>query len=162
MTIWASSFRLKYGTATIKVGKCSDIKTWDLWFHLGINVLSSTLLAANNYTMQCLSAPVREEIDKGHRERIVFDIGIHSLKNLRRIPRIKLILWVLLAVSSIPLHLVYNSILFSTLSNHSYQVLLVTSDFLSGAPFSNIPERPVPTEDALMFEDIRRNISVSK
>lgn len=135
LTIWASTFGLQNGVATLKVGKCSDIKTWDLWFHLGINVLSTTLLAASNYTMQCLSAPVREEIDKGHCERVDFDIGIPSLKNLRRIPRIKIILWGLLAVSSIPLHLLYNSVVFSTLSTHSYAVLVVTSDFLSGAPF---------------------------
>ena len=165
LTIWASTFGFKNGTATIKVGKCSDIKTWDLWFHLGINVLSSTLLAASNYTMQCLSAPVREEIDKGHRERIAFDIGIPSLKNLRRISRIKLILWGLLAVSSIPLHLVYNSVVFSTLSTHSYVVLLVTSEFLSGAPFGNSTQQGTlnfPTKGFAELENIRQNASVSK
>ena len=160
LAIWASTFGLRNGTATIKEGKCSDVKTWDLWFHLGINVLSSTLLAASNYTMQCLSAPVREEIDKGHREGIVFDIGIPSLKNLRRISRIKLILWVLLAVSSIPLHLMYNSVVFSTLSTYPYKVLFVTSDFLSGASFANstIDGTPIPPE----FENKRQNISISK
>lgn len=166
LTIWASTFGLKNGTATIKVGKCSDIKTWDLWFHLGINVLSSTLLAASNYTMQCLSAPVRKEIDKGHREKIIFDIGIPSLRNLRRISRIKLILWGLLAVSSIPLHLVYNSVVFSTLSTHSYTALLVTPDFLSGAPFANSTyfgtRIPIPAQKLAAFENIRRSISASK
>lgn len=175
LTIWASTFGLKNGTATIKVGKCSDIKTWDFWFHLGINVLSSVLLAASNYTMQCLSAPVREEIDKGHLERIAFDIGIPSLKNLRRISRIKLILWALLAVSSIPLHLVYNSVVFSTLSTHSYAVLLVTPDFLSGAPFLDTTPLIIDAsrrvvdgitrmllDDIAKIENIQRNVSVSK
>ena len=173
LTIWASTFGLRNGTATIKVGKCSDIKTWDLWFHLGINVLSSTLLAASNYTMQCLSAPVREEIDTGHRERIAFDIGIPSLKNLRRLSSRKLILWGLLAVSSIPLHLVYNSVVFSTISTHSYEVLVVTSDFLSGAPFGNRTQLDIDlspnsntthfgygwTPDVVEIENIRRDIS---
>ena len=136
LTVWASTFGLIDGVATIKEGKCNDIKSWDSWLHLGINVLSTTLLAASNYTMQCLSAPVREEIDKGHRERVTLDIGIPSLKNLGRISRRKLILWGFLAISSIPLHLVYNSVIFSTLSTHSYTVLVVTSDFLSGAPFT--------------------------
>ena len=152
LTIWASTFGVKNGTATIKLGNCSDIKTWDLWFHLGINVLSSTLLSASNYTMQCLSAPVREEIDKAHRERIALDIGIPSLKNLRRISRIKLILWGLLAVSSIPLHLVYNSVVFSTITARSYTVFVVTSDFLSGAPLANSTD----------IGNSIRNISVSK
>lgn len=178
LTIWASTFGLINGIATIKVGKCSDIKTWDLWLHLGINVLSSTLLAASNYTMQCLSAPVREEIDEGHRERFAFEIGIPSLKNLRRISRIKLNLWGLLAVSSIPLHLVYNSVVFSTLSNHSYTVLVVTFDFLSGAPFHNTTQSFLDHQQranitsgyytelsphyVTEIENIRRNVSVFK
>lgn len=137
LTVWAAAFGFKNGVATLKEGKCSDVKTWDLWIHLGINVLSTTLLAASNYTMQCLSAPVREEIDRGHCERVALDIGIPSLKNLRGISRIKVILWALLAVSSIPLHLLYNSVVFSTLSTHSYTVLVITSEFLSGAPFWN-------------------------
>ncbi len=114
--------------------------------------------------MQCLSAPAREEIDKGHRERIVFDIGIPSLKNLRRISRIKLILWALLAVSSIPLHLMYNSVVFSTFSTHSFKVLVVTSNFLSGAPFANstISGTPIPPEWLATFENNRQNILISK
>ena len=161
LTIWASTFGVKNGTAKIKVGKCSDIKTWDLWFHLGINVLSSTLLAASNYTMQCLSAPVRKEIDKGHRKRIAFDIGIPSLNNLRRISRIKLILWGLLALSSIPLHLVYNSVIFSTLSTNDSKGLIVTSDFLSGAPIGNATRRSnITPDDSTQIENFRQNVSI--
>lgn len=143
MTVWASAFRLKDGAATIKEGNCSDIKSWDLWLHLGINVLSKTLLAASSYIMQCLSVPVREEIDKGHRERITFEIGISSLKNLRRISRRKLILGGFLAVTSIPLHFVYNSVIFSTLYTHSYTLLVVASDFLSGVPFGNTTQEQI-------------------
>ena len=120
---------------SIKEGNCSDIKSWDLWLHLGMNVLSTILLVASNYTTQCLSVPVCEEIDKGHRERITFEIGIPSLKSLRGISRRKLILWGFLAVTSIAFHLVYNSVIFSTLSTHSCTLLVVASDFLSGVPF---------------------------
>ena len=109
--------------------------------------------------MQCLSAPIREEIDKGHRERIDFDIGIPSVKNLKRISRIKLILWALIAVSSVPLHLVYNSVIFSTRSTYSYAVLLVTPDFFSGAPFSDIM---LLRDDIAKIENIQRNVSISK
>lgn len=165
LTVWASTFGLKDGVATIKEGKCSDIKSWDLWLHLGINVLSTTLLAASNYTMQCLSAPVREEIDKGHRERITFEIGIPSLKNLRRISRRKLILWGFLAVSSIPLHLVYNSVISSTLSTHSYTALVVTSDFISGVPFGNTtqeePNYELDPAEVAEIKEIQSNVSAS-
>lgn len=41
----------------------------------------------------------------------------------------------MLALSSIPLHLLYNSAVFSTLSTQQYDVFVVSSDFVHGAPF---------------------------
>ena len=45
-------------------------------------------------------------------------------------------LWCLLAISSIPLHLLYNSAVFSSLCTVQYNVFLVSSEFLDGAPFN--------------------------
>lgn len=45
-------------------------------------------------------------------------------------------MWWLIAASSIPLHLMYNSAVFSTLSARQYSVFTVTNDFLTGAPFN--------------------------
>lgn len=89
------------------------------------------LLGGSNYTMQCLTAPTREEINKGHRSRVSLDIGILSLKNLMRASKRKVILWGFLAVSSVPLHLLYNSAVFSTLCTHSFDVYVVTDEFVS-------------------------------
>lgn len=141
LAIWTSASGLKNGVATIKKGDCRDIKKSELWLHLGINVLSTMLLGGSNYTMQCLSAPTREEIDKGHHSRVTLDVGIPSLKNLIRASRRKIILWGFLAVSSVPLHLLYNSAVFSTLSTHSYKVFVVTPEFLSGADLGVITAR---------------------
>lgn len=74
----------------------------NMWLLLEINVLFTTSFGASNSTIQCLSAPVREEIDKGHRERATFNIGISSLKTLVRISRRRLIPSMILALSSIP------------------------------------------------------------
>ena len=104
---------------------------------LGINVLCTILLGASNHTVQCLSAPVREEIDKGHRKRAIFDIGVSSLKNLARISRRRLILWMMLALSSTPVHLLYDGVVLLTLSINPYTVSVVTPEFSTGAPFGN-------------------------
>lgn len=40
----------------------------------------------------------------------------------------------LLALSSIPLHFIYNSALFSTLSTPLYNAYVVSNKFLTGAP----------------------------
>lgn len=74
--------------------------------HLVINVLSTLLLGASSYSMQCLCAPTRPEVDKPHEKRRWADIGVQSLRNLGLVRRWKLGLWLLLAASSLPLHLV--------------------------------------------------------
>ena len=113
-------------------------KRLDLWLHLGINLLSTLLLGASNYTMQCLSAPTRDEIDKAHQQRISLDVGTLSFQNLRRISWRRVILWWLLALSSIPLHFMYNSAVFSTLSTHPYSAAVVSHDFLTNASFHEV------------------------
>ncbi len=94
------------------------------------------LLGASNYTMQCLSAPTRSEVDKAHSQGIWLDIGVPGVRNLRRISGVRITLWWLLAISSIPLHLLYNSAVFSTLCTREYAVVLASKDYLDGAPFN--------------------------
>lgn len=137
LAIWTSRFGYENGIATIQKGSCSRIKSLDLWLHLFINVLGTLILGASNYTMQCLSSPTREEIDKAHLRKICLDIGVPSLANLRRISRTRLLLWWLLALSSLPLHFMYNSMVFYTISTYSYSVSIVSPEFLTGAPFGN-------------------------
>lgn len=37
--------------------------------HIIINILSTALLAASNYVMQCLSAPTRPDVNEAHTQR---------------------------------------------------------------------------------------------
>ena len=93
------------GIADLKVGPAQEVSRWNTTFHLFINAFSTMLLAASNYTMQVLSSPTRVDIDKVHRKGQWFDLGILSIRNLRRIPRQRAALALALAFSSIPLHL---------------------------------------------------------
>ena len=126
------------GIGTIQLGSCQKTKNVSLWLHLLINILSTALLSASNYCMQCLSSPTREEVDKAHARHIWLDIGVPSVRNLRRISWKRIILWWLLAITSLPLHLLYNSAIFDTLSAHYYNSYIVSKEFLSGAPY-NLP-----------------------
>lgn len=141
LTIWASkNFGVSGGVGTIQSGNCQQTKTLSIWLHLVINVLSTALLSASNYCMQCLSSPTRQDIDKAHAQNKWLDIGVPSVRNLRRISWKRIILWWLLAISSLPLHLMYNSVVFDTLSAFDeYNVYVVSKDFLSGAPYTLDP-----------------------
>ena len=87
-------------------GSCDKVEEIQLWrLHLGINAFSTLMLSGSNYTQQCLAAPSRHEVDVAHSKRKWLDIGVPSLRNLRCISKKRLLIWLLLAVSSIPLHL---------------------------------------------------------
>jgi hypothetical protein len=55
--------------------------------------------------MQLLCSPTRQDIDRAHANRIWLDIGIQSIRNLRRISKFRMTLWVMFAATSIPLHI---------------------------------------------------------
>ena len=92
------------GIATVFSGDCTLVSRSTTAIHLIINLLSSLLLGSSNYCMQRLMAPTRTEIDKAHAQGKWLDVGIPSVKNLTSISKSRLIPWILLALSSIPLH----------------------------------------------------------
>ena len=103
ITIWGSA-RYKTTGGTLSEGDCGRIKNLNRVLHILINFLSTILLSGSNYCMQCLSAPTRIEVDKAHAEKRWLDIGVPSLRNLRHIRARRLYLWLLLGLSSIPVH----------------------------------------------------------
>ncbi len=109
-TIWAVSrpgSKIRNGVGVLsEATSCSQAKIINTAVHVLINVLSTILLAGSNYCMQCLSAPTREQVDKAHRQSRWVDIGVPSIRNLfETASRGNVILWVLLSLSSLPLHL---------------------------------------------------------
>lgn len=96
--------------------------------HILINALSTILLSASNYTMQVITSyvisglsicpllifhaitrPSRIDLDKAHSQGVWFDIGIFSSRNLRIIPRKRLALCLIMGLTSIPLHILYEA-----------------------------------------------------
>ncbi|KAL4796123.1 hypothetical protein BDV19DRAFT_361546 [Aspergillus venezuelensis] len=114
--------RLKDDRGILYEGDCDRVKRLSTGLHLLINVLSTVLLGASNYGMQCLCAPTRKDLDKVHKQGSYLDIGVPSLRNLSYIPAKRSLLWIFLAISSLPLHLVYNSTIFSTTAVYPYTI----------------------------------------
>ncbi|OWY47111.1 hypothetical protein AALT_g11996 [Alternaria alternata] len=106
ITIWALvTHGMTYGSAVLYEGSCETTKNLNIGVHLIINIFSSAILSGSNYTMQCLSSPTRSEVDNAHARGTWLDIGVPSIRNLRSIAKRRLWIWLLLGVSSIPLHL---------------------------------------------------------
>lgn len=88
-------------------GDCSRTNGWTTGMHLVINVLSTALLAASNYVMQCLSALSRADVDRTHSKRKWLDIGIFSWRNFSAMDGKRKTLCFLLFVSSLPIHMMF-------------------------------------------------------
>ncbi|KAB8263109.1 hypothetical protein BDV32DRAFT_9105 [Aspergillus pseudonomiae] len=148
---WAVSHHdLTENRGVLYTGDCTKTKRMSTGLHLVINILSTALLCASSYTMQCLCAPTRTEIDRAHLKNQWLDIGVSSVRNLFRISKMKLILWLILALSSLPLHLFYNSTIFSTITNVEYEI------FAGNKPFSDFNANTVrPPHDDIETDTVR-------
>lgn len=117
------------GKASITTGPCDTVKRYNTVYHLFINIMSTLLIGASNYTMQMLSAPIRSEVDRAHSKGLWLDIGVPSWRNLKQINKARVTLWIILSLSSVPLHLFFNSAVFVTLFQHSYHVVEIAPSF---------------------------------
>jgi hypothetical protein len=133
LTWAATTHNIEKGIGTLCLGECGTIAKWNVGLHVLINILSTVLLGASNYAMQCLTSPTRAECDMAHARRDWLDIGVAGIRNLTKISHRRRALWILLAISSIPIHLLFNSAIFKTLDANEYDYLVVREEFLEGA-----------------------------
>ena len=130
VTVWAArQFGTVGGLGTLQDGNCKESSILGFWIHLIINILSTILLGASNYTMQCLGSPTRHEVDEAHSKGSWLDVGVPSVRNIRKVSRYRQILWWLLTMSTIPLQLLWNSAVFVSLSSQDFIAWVVPSDF---------------------------------
>ena len=134
--VWTGPYQKAEGSiGTLFEGSCARARRLNVWIHLLVNILSTLLLGASNYCMQVLSAPNRDELVTAHAKRIWLHIGVPSLRNLRHIGRSRAVIWFILFLSSMPLHLLFNSIVFTNLQANEYFVNPVTEDWLNGGSY---------------------------
>lgn len=119
-------------------GSCDRMNNLSTWLHLLINILSTALLAASNYCMQVALAPTRDEVDAAHRRGKSLAIGMPSLRNLGRTSALRNWIWAFLALGSIPLHLVFNSAIFSAISVNEYAFAVADESYLTDQELWNV------------------------
>ncbi|KAK9418971.1 putative DUF6536 domain-containing protein [Seiridium unicorne] len=135
ITIWAVMKKDKNGDIILYRGKCQTTNRAMLGGHLVINLFSTVLLGACNYCMHILSSPTRKDIDRLHGKKRTAEIGINSISNVFKLGLPRAIPWLILLACSAPLHLVFNSAIFSALGTYRYQVAFVSPSFFKGAPW---------------------------
>lgn len=85
-------------------GNCTTSQRLSLGLHVAINILSTLIFSSSNLCMQLLVSPTREEVDKAHRKWRWLDIAVPSIRNLGSVAFERRIVWLILGLSSVPLH----------------------------------------------------------
>ena len=122
-------------TTLIFRGSCDASTKYNFWGHLAINLIASGVLASSNFFMQVLVAPTRSDVDRAHAKGVALEIGVQSWRNLFHVPLRNTIFWVLLAVSTIPLHLVFNSTILESRASTDFLMLMASEEYVRGAPW---------------------------
>lgn len=150
ITIWVwkqPGHEIDGSIGTLFEGNCGRARKTNVWIHLVVNLLSTLLLCASNYCMQVLSAPSREELVRAHAKRHWLHIGVPGLRNLFRIGVDRAILWIILFLSSVPLHLLFNSVVFTNLQANRYTVIPTTENWINGGLYDNSSFMDVAAHD---------------
>ncbi|PYI34935.1 hypothetical protein BP00DRAFT_433261 [Aspergillus indologenus CBS 114.80] len=109
-------------------GHCNRTSHWATAIHIVINLFSTALLAASSHAMQCVGAPTREDVDREHKQRRWLDIGVVSWRNFRIMNPKRKVLWLLLLLSSTPIHMLYNSVVYASIVTYNYAMILIPHD----------------------------------
>ncbi|KAI3331160.1 hypothetical protein F4824DRAFT_476281 [Ustulina deusta] len=128
-----SKYPSRDGVGLLYAGDCGTVKNANRWLHLLINALSTGMLSASTFCIQLQASPTRADVDKMHNLNRWVDIGAPSLRNLRYISRWRLVSCIVLALSSLPIHLIFNSAVFQSLASNDYSVAVVKESFTLGA-----------------------------
>ncbi|KAM7214239.1 hypothetical protein V8F06_010356 [Rhypophila decipiens] len=120
-------------------GACATSNAIDLGLHLLLNAFSTGVLASSNFFTQVLNAPSREEADVAHAKGGFLDIGVMSWRNVfyhggRRWG--KTVGWLVLMASSVPIHLIFNSVVFATdYRDTEFNLAITTEGFVRGEEY---------------------------
>lgn len=138
---WAEGLHQTINGDTILYnGDCSRTRAIGSVWHVLINILSTLLLAASNGCIQVLSSLCRTEIDCAHGITWVH-IGLFSKRNWKFVTgRSRKTLILLLVLSSVPLHLLYNTVVYTDIGNYDYISVVVGGEFFDGPLYNNTQE----------------------
>lgn len=141
--------RVNANGGALWTGDCKTAKEYSLWLHLAINALATVLLGAGNYTQQVLTGPTRQEIDQAHDKRQWLDIGVSSIHNLTKISIKRVAAWTVLALSSLPIHLLYATV--------SHKSVWVANELIDTTRWSLSKPAPTTSRSTLLHPTTSRS-----
>jgi len=118
------------------VGTCKSSKQTSIGLHLLLNILSTAVIASSNFFMQVLNSPTRKEADAAHQKGKHVEVGVPSIRNILLVAPSRNLLWAAFCLSSVPIHLFFNSAIFETeFGAPHWRMAMVSEGFLAGRQY---------------------------
>lgn len=131
--IWAVAALPKVnGFAIVYTGSDEVVRRIDVAVKLIINIVSTAILLSSSRCTQYLCAPTRKDIDKAHCQGTWLDVGVRSWRNFAATRGWRMWTIIVLLVSSIPIHIIYNSTVVATVAAQDFVAITVDSSFTTG------------------------------
>jgi len=151
-------YNAKNGLGTMYHGSCERVKALSTYLLIPLNALGTVTIGSSNYVMQILNAPDRQEVDKAHAKGCFLNIGISSPGNLLHLSKRKRTLYGLLALSTVPFHLLLNSAIFASLQANNYGVMIASRDYLDDPSWDAHTKLGSETATGQFVYDLRDSI----
>lgn len=102
-------------------GNCAVAKRWTSILSLALNLTATLLIGSSNYMMQCFTAPTAADLRQEHTRGKSVHLGVMSTR--------KPLIWWIMGLTSVPVHLLFNSSFFSSLQTNDYAIAIVSADY---------------------------------
>ncbi|RYO75614.1 hypothetical protein DL766_004240 [Monosporascus sp. MC13-8B] len=139
---------IKFGSGVLMDSSCVTVERANTLIHVALNIVTSLMLSASTLAMDSLCCPTRAEVDNAHAKKRSLHIGGLSLRNFRFISKSRSILWILLWVTSIPLHLFFNAVFYTSSRSYQYAVAVVSLDFFNNTAWAPTTDNSAPSNFA--------------
>lgn len=124
------------GTTELFSGQCSHAVNINRVLQAVLALLAIGISICFDFFMRLASSPTVDDLREAHSQGRSFDIGAHSLRNVRYISRWRTFGWITLILLAVPVQLFSHSIAFMSFSTTGYSRLLVSEAFTTGQPFA--------------------------
>lgn len=124
------------GSTEVFSGKCSHAININRFLQAVLALLAIGISVSFDFFMRLASSPTVEDLREAHSQGRSFDIGVHSLRNVRYIPHWRTAGWIMLILLAFPVQLFSHSIAFIAFSTTGYSRFIVNEAFMTGQPFA--------------------------
>lgn len=124
------------GTTQLFSGLCSHAMNINKFLQAVLALLAIGISVSFDYFMRLVLSPTIDDLRHAHIQGQAFDIGVHSMRNLRQISHWRKFVWAFLISLAVLIQLLFHSIVFICFSSTDYSRFEVSEAFTAGQNFS--------------------------